>query len=173
MKWVSFIILALVTVVVQTTIAPRFELSGARPDLTLIVVMFVALHVRGVDAITACWLLGLMADLQSCGRPGLLALLYGLAGAGIYLARDAVFRRHALTHVALALFAGLFVHGGLGIYYLATGGAAAGLGTKVLWVALYTALWAPLIHALTLKLSPWLGIELPRYSHRGIARLSV
>jgi hypothetical protein len=36
---------------------------------------------------------------------------------------------------------------------------------------MYSALWAPPIHAVLLRLSPWVGIDVPRYSHSRMPRL--
>lgn len=175
MRWLTFALIGIVTVTLHTTLGPSLAVGSIRPDWILVAVVFFAMHVRSPDAVAAGWMLGLLADLQSAERFGLLSLVYGLTAGGVYLAREALFRAHPLSHAAMTFAAGCFVQGALWMYYVAVLGfgraswsspAATGL-----LVALYSALWAPIIHAGLLKFSPWLGLTSPRYSHAGLARL--
>ena len=50
MRWLTLVILGSLIVVVQTSVVPRFEVWGARPDLLLVLVVFVAMHARKPDA---------------------------------------------------------------------------------------------------------------------------
>ena len=173
MRWLAFVIVGVVGVVLQTTLSPRLAVAGVRPDWVLVLAVFFALHVRGRDAIAAAWLLGLGADFQSIERFGLLSLVYALVAVGVYLVRDYLFRRHLLTHFFLTFVAGLAVQFLLLAYYalFLDDGGGWGVGRMVL-VALYSALWAPPIHMLLLRMSSWLGLETPKYTHAGLARMS-
>ena len=171
MRWLTIAIMAMIVVTVQTTIAPRLAVWGAWPDLVLIIAVFLGLHVRNLDGVAAAFVLGLLADLQSCERLGMLALIYGLIAWGVFLCSDWFFRRHALTHVAMTFVAGLLAHGTLLLYYSAVTGAAGGNGGRMLlMISLYSAVCAPPIHALGLRLAPWLGLETPKYTHARFAR---
>jgi len=175
MQWLAFIIIAVLGVLLQTTVSPRVAVFGVRPDWVLVLVVFFALHVRGREAIAAAWMLGLLADFQSIERFGLLSLVYALAAGSVYLIRDYLFRRHPLTHLVLTFVAGVAVQLlVLGYYaFLVNEGRVAGAD---LWLAvlvsLYSALWAPPTHWVLLKMSSWLGLEVPKYTHAGLAGMS-
>ena len=174
MRWLAFAALAIVCVTLHTTVAPRLAVAGARPDWILVAVVFFAMHVRSLDAVVAGWTLGLLADFQTAERFGLLSLVYGLTALLVYFGREHMFRSNPFAHFAMTLVAGLIVQFMLWTYYavgVGAGGASwFGQLFTVGWAALYTALWAPPVHACLLKLSPWLGLAVPRYSHAGLAR---
>ena len=171
MRWLTIAVTAMIVVTVQTTLAPRLAIDGAWPDLVLIIAVFLGLHVRNLDGVAAAFVLGLLADLQSCERLGMLALIYGLIAWGVYLCSDWFFRRHVLTHVAMTFVAGVLAHGTLMLYYTAVAGTAGSHGGRlVLMIALYSAVCAPPIHALGLRLAPWLGLDTPRYTHARFSR---
>jgi rod shape-determining protein MreD len=175
MKWVPFAILALAAVILHTTVAPRLAFAGVRPDWILIAVVFFAIHARNVDVVIAGWVLGLLADMQTVERFGLLSLTYAAAAAITYGTREHVFRFHPLAHFAVTLAVGAFVQAVLLGYDVFAGGAADVIWTQRLvsggLVAAYTALWAPPMYAALFRLAPWLGLEIPRYSHVGLSRL--
>ena len=111
MQWLAFLITAILTVTVQTTLAPALTVGGVRPDFILIAVIFFALHGRGLDAVIAGWALGFAADLQSVQRFGLMALCYALVAYGVYAIRPYLFRRHPLAHFLVTFVSGLLVYG--------------------------------------------------------------
>jgi rod shape-determining protein MreD len=175
MKWPVFIAMAVLCVVLQTTIAPRLAVGRIRPDWILVLVVFFAMHVRGQDVLATGCLLGLLADLQSIERFGVLALAYTAAAGVVYYLRDHVFRAHPLAHLAVTFGAGYVVQLILLLAaWLFTGVGGGAWSSQVfggLLIAMYSALWAPLIHAVLLRLSPWVGIDVPRYSHSRMPRL--
>ena len=79
MRWIFFLILAGLFLIGQTSLAPRVEILNVRPDWMFILVVFIALHAQGPDAMLGGWVLGLMADVCSDERMGLFALVYGLS----------------------------------------------------------------------------------------------
>lgn len=174
MRWISFIVVALLAIVLQTTLAWRFRIGGIAPDWILVFVVFFALHVKGLDALIAGWVLGLLAGLESLERFGMLALGYGLVAGGVYLVRDYMFRRHVMTHFLVTLASGVLLYG----LTLASALTFSSLNQGVwgrqflagMLVALYSAIWAPIVHKLLLALGPYLGLELPRYSHARFSR---
>jgi rod shape-determining protein MreD len=174
MRWISFFVVALLAVVLQTTLAWRLRVAGITPDWILVFVVFFALHVKGLDALIAGWMLGLLASLESLERFGMLAIGYALVALAVYLVRDYMFRRHALTHFLVTLASGILLYG----LTLASALTLSSLNEGVwgrqfvagLLVALYSALWAPIVHKVLLYLGPFLGLELPRYSHARFAR---
>ncbi len=174
MRWLPFAIIAILTVTLHTTVGPRLALYGVRPDWILVVVVFFALHVRSIDTVPAGWVLGLLADLQSAERFGLMSIAYGLAALIVHLLREHVFRMHPLAHFAVTLAAGVIVQGVFALYCglitgVGGGSLSAQLGSGML-IALYSALWAPLVHAVLLAAAPWLGVDTPRFTHARLSR---
>jgi len=116
MRWIYFLILVLVAVVLQTTVAPAlwFRAWGGYvgPELLAAVSVFVALHTRSAaDAALAGWALGFALDLTlSGGGMGLLSLLYAAGAAGVFHVRDAFFAGRPMTQAILGLLFCLFVY---------------------------------------------------------------
>ena len=109
MRWLTFIILAIVAVSLQATVAGRVSWFGARPDWVLVLVVFYALHARADDAMPAAWVVGALADLMTIERFGLLALCYGLTAMVVCGVRDLVFTGHPLTQFGVTLACGVMV----------------------------------------------------------------
>ncbi len=160
MRWLTFLILAVLAVSLQSTIASRLAWFGAVPDWVLVLVVFYALHARVDQAMAAGWVAGALADLLTIERFGLLSLSYGIAAAGVCLVRDWVFVRHPLTHFGITLIAALALSVVWSAYRAVID--VPGQGTLVLgWSCVYTALWAPPLHWVLLKSPRVLGIRGP------------
>jgi rod shape-determining protein MreD len=172
MKWFALGLAMIVCVVLQTTVSPRLAIGSVRPDFLLLLAVFLAMHVRGVDVIAAGCALGMVADLQSLERFGLLAIAYAAASAAVYLVRTHVFRSHPLAHLTMTLLAGLIVQLVILLYCIAFTGVGGGSwGGQVfggVLIAVYSALWAPPLHAVLLRLAPWVGVDVPRYAQAGM-----
>jgi rod shape-determining protein MreD len=166
MRWIVLALLAVMAVTLHTTIGPRLAVGGIRPDAVLVLGTFFALYLRAPDALVAAWALGLLADLESVERFGLLSLSYLAAAGAVFLLREAVFRQHPLTQFVMTLLAGVVFHATVTLYYTCTGG----LGTVPAWsllgrgvlVGLYSAAWAPLVHGALLKFGPQVGLGSPK-----------
>ena len=171
MRWLGFAICAGLALTLQTTVAWRLEIRGARPDWMLVLAVFFVLHARTLDALIGAWLLGALMDNYSMARFGLLSGCYVLSTLAIYAVRDSVFRDNPLTHFVVTFVPAAAVGAMMAVYRMAAGGevhssvlAAAG---SILFGALYTAVWAPPLHHLLLKFQGGLGLRSPRRSHRG------
>ena len=84
---------------------PRHLPPGWRPDLFVILVVFVALRApaeRAAEALALCWMTGLAKDLLSSGPVGQYALLCLAAGAAIGRSRPAWGASSAAAGAALA-----------------------------------------------------------------------
>jgi len=90
-RWIYFLILVLLAVVVQTSVMPviwfRTPLGYVGPELLAAVAVFVALHVRSrTEAALAGWTLGFAVDLTlsgpGMGVPSLLYMVYLRARPG-------------------------------------------------------------------------------------------
>jgi rod shape-determining protein MreD len=109
MRWISFLILAYVSLGLQTGLARAIEWHSASPDFVLLAVIFLALNAPRDAALLACFILGLLRDLSGDGTLGLFALSYGAIGVIIVGIQQAVHRKHPVTHSVLALFGGIVV----------------------------------------------------------------
>jgi len=155
MRPLPFIILAVVTLVLQVALMPAIALTSARfqPQLLLIVAMFVALYARAEIALIGCWVLGLMLDLATIGPMGAFAFAFGLAGLGIVSARASIFRDHPLSHFFLALVFGLAANEVVALRQAVVSGPSIQLVVlEPLGFAVYTALIAPYLMLLLNRL---------------------
>jgi len=119
-RWIFFVMLAYVAVVVQTTVGGLLVIHTAwvgpvAPDVLAMVAVFVAMAVRNrADAGLACWVLGLGLDLAS--GPGAttvvgpMAFAYGLGGLAVFQLREALFRDKIVTQVVMVLFFAAATH---------------------------------------------------------------
>jgi len=163
MKWVPFGILAGLTIVLQTSATPYVEVQSIRPDLMLILAVHYALWGPWPDAAIAAWILGLVVDLQSLDRIGIHALSFGLAAWAIMRVRMVVFRDHAATQIVITLLFTILIQVGVALYRR---WGAPPQGGAILWPALltglYTAMCAPYVHWLLIRMSRWTGLKVNR-----------
>ena len=121
-RWLWFLILAWVAILIQTTVGRiiTFETAAVGtvgPDLLAPLAILVALYARrpGEVMLAAC-LLGLALDLASAGGPGAgavvgpMAIAYTLAARATLAVREALFREHALVRAVLTLGFCLIAH---------------------------------------------------------------
>ncbi len=175
MRWVTFTILAAIMLTLQSAIAPRLELFGARPDWLLVVVVFFALHASPKDATLGACIVGGCADLMTIERLGFLALSYGLAAVAVASVREYLFRRRAVTQFIVTLIVCLLLRLAWTVYRRMSYDAASSLLTTlmidVLLVSVYTAAWAPFLHTALLGMSRTFGLPRPRYTYAGLHRM--
>ncbi len=175
MRWLMFIILTAGVLTLQSAVAPRLEIFGVRPDWLLVIVVFFSLYAPPQDAILGGWLIGILADLMTIERLGLLALSYALAAALVTATRDGLFRYRAVTQFFVVLSVCLIVRFGWLIFrrmmYWSTAPWPVELLTDCLLASLYTAAWAPLLYAVLLPRSRWFGIRRRRYTYGELSRM--
>lgn len=176
MRWLTFIILAGITLVLQTSLAPHLSIYGVRPDWMFILAVFYAILGPWPDACIGAWFLGLLVDLESVngsgfGRIGLFAFTYGGTAWLIYHGRDFVFREHWVTHTVFTLLGALVVQAVVAIFrrWSAPPGVspATGVWTYALLTALYTAFWAPYFHWLLVRLRRLTGLRVAASGRSG------
>ncbi len=171
MRPLAFILLAITMLTLQSSVAPRLELVGARPDWLLLIVVFLALHARAGDAAICAWIIGGCADLMTIERLGLIALSYGLVATAIVSVRDYLFRYRGVTQFVVTLAACLLVRVAWTVYrrtlYDPAGPLVVDLMMDAVMVSIYTAVWAPPLHKGLLRMSRTLGLPRPRYTYAG------
>ena len=170
MRWLTFLVLMIVALILQSALAPRIEIAGTRPDWLLVVVVFFAMHASAREALLGAWITGACADLLTIERFGVLALSYGAAAMLVLPTRDYIFRGAGWPQFLVTLGVCALIRTVWIVYYYAVYDPARSilleLAVGVLLASLYTALWAPLLHR---ALLPWwwtLGLPRPVYLPR-------
>lgn len=174
MRWLTFLLLAVIVLTLQSAVGPRLALLGARPDWLLVVVVFLALYAPPQDAVLGAALIGLGGDLLSIERLGLLVLSYVLAALVIVGVREHVFKNAHTTRFILTLVVGLALRLGWTAYYRTLYDLSGSVGLELLqyvvWGAVYTACWAVPLHFGLVHYSQLFGFARPRYSYAGVYR---
>ena len=153
MRWVVIAIVAYVCIVLEALffrpglLAIRIDGQWIRPDLLLVLGLFLALYLESHEVFVVGWCFGLASDLVSvAGRLGLGALLFCLVLYLISLLRKGFFGTRVLAQFLLCLGAVFLVHWA---WFLAAAGLnAAPLRTwqvaeQAALDALYSAFLAP------------------------------
>lgn len=170
MRWLTFLILMMIALILQSALAPRVELLGIRPDWLLVVVVFFAMHASAREALLGAWLIGGCADLLTIERFGVLALSYGLAAMVVLLLREYLFRGYGWSQFLMTLGVCLLVRTVWMVYHHVMYDPASSLLVEltvgVFMGSLYTAIWAPLLNRTLLPLWRTLGLPRPIYPLR-------
>ncbi len=166
MKWTVFAILAVVFLVLQTTLGSAIAIQSIRPNWVFVLVVFYALWGPWPDAAIAAWLLGLGVDLLSTasggGRIGLYAFCFGAAAWAMMQIRAAFFREHAVTQFVMTAVFAMLVEFLVEVFrWWTLRGAPMDrhIGGVAFFTALYTAAWAPYLHWMLLRLHRWTGLK--------------
>ncbi|MBN1437374.1 MAG: rod shape-determining protein MreD [Sedimentisphaerales bacterium] len=111
MRWISFGILVVVTVIVQSGFGRLLGLGPQRimPDLLLLWAVVIAFRGNKEQAPLACWLLGLAKDLTSSAILGSYAVGFGLMGLALVYFRELLYGESALLLILLTLVSSLLV----------------------------------------------------------------
>ena len=168
MRWLLVAILGYGGLVIQTTLfqpgalAVLIDGHWARPDLLLMLGLFLALYLKPHEVFLAAWGLGLGADFISIsGRLGIQAFLWAAALAALAHLRHNLDRTRVVTQVLLALAAVTALH--LAWYLTArlVDGAPLAVGRSIeqaVLDGLYTALLAPYVFWVLARLRGPLGV---------------
>ena len=145
MRWPAFFILVYVAVGLQIGMGDfvRIGGAGARPDLVLLAVIFIAIHAPRDAALLGAFTIGLVKDMTTLSPLGLYAIAYSVVGMFVVSTQEYVYRAHPVTHVTLG-FAGSLVAGAVVLIHGWIKGPPASFA-EVFGSALYTALLAPVI----------------------------
>jgi rod shape-determining protein MreD len=174
MRWLTYFILAYVTLGLQLGLGAHLQFRGGSPNLPLLVVVFISLNAPRDEAMLGSLLLGAMQDLVTLEPMGLYALSYGLVAILISSAGQLTFREHPLTHVFMTLISGivtstvLLVHG-----WIHPLGPAQHVGDTVIRAVhqsprllavtvIYTALLAPIVLGFLQRIQRTFSFDQPR-----------
>ena len=143
MRWFSCLILAYVALGIQIGAGEYLRVGGAKPNLVLLAVIYIAINGPRGAALLAAFMMGLMLDLVGLHALGLYAFAYGIVAMFIVSMQEVVYREHPMAHLFVALIASLLVstvaliHGWVQSPLLP-------LGVQFK-TAIYTALLAPIV----------------------------
>jgi len=167
-RWLLVAILAYACLVLQTAafrpggLAVPVDGYWARPDLVLLLGLFLALYLDPYETFVIGWCLGLASDLVSIsGRLGVQPILMSLVLAVVCRGRDLFNRTRVLTQFLLALGVVALVHF---LWYVATRffeDAPLAIGRSMeqaLLDALYAAVLAPYLFWVLERLRSALGV---------------
>ena len=101
-SWPLVLLWLIVLVPLQSTALPYLAIEKVRPDLLLLLLLFVSLSVKKPDVLFAAWLIGTVRGMYSQDPVGLHALAYVLTSAVICRIRSEVFTGHVLTRMTIA-----------------------------------------------------------------------
>ena len=108
MRHVVALILVVVVLVLQETLAPRIALWDVRPELMVILVVELAFRLPGLEAMVWPWAAGLLTDLHEGGPVGVLAFTFGLSALIIMRLREFFFTESFFVRI-IASAAGVVV----------------------------------------------------------------
>lgn len=168
MRWIPFLLLVYVTVIVQATVGAVFSIPVGslvlRIDFMAALAVAVALRVRsGTDAILVGWVIGFALDVASPDWPtGLWAMSFALAGGMVYRIREAVFGENPFTQVLMG-FLFYLCASVLGLLFIRLrvperSHLGRDLATALL-VAICTAAVSPVVCRLVGRVAPWILVQ--------------
>jgi rod shape-determining protein MreD len=158
-RWFPFVLLAVLAVLLQTTVLR--VLGGARPDLMVGVLVPACLGVRRADGFGAGCVVGLLRDLFSVEPFGLSTGVFAVLGYGLARLRPSVYAEHPITHALFGLLCSALVSGASGAALLAQGGLLrpGPAVAKAAAIAAATAVLTGLVGALIWRRPKWLGLR--------------
>lgn len=99
MRWHVFCFVTAVLFFVQIFCGSELEILGTKPELLLILSVYLALHASANDALAASWMLGILVDIASCERFGMFAGLYLMGTALALKLKGEILQDHPLLPV--------------------------------------------------------------------------
>lgn len=164
MRWPRFLILVLLTLVLQVGMGRVFGLGPGRivPDLLFLLAVVLSFRGHKDEMLLACWILGLAKDLSSQVVLGGYALSFGLAGLLVVQVRDFLYGERLLGQVLVFLLVYFLVEHAVWLISLLRGDLAGvnyqGLLMGLVFSALLSAALYPYVMWLTIKLERFLGL---------------
>jgi rod shape-determining protein MreD len=143
MRWLSYLILAYLALGVQIGAGEFMRVGGAKPDLVLLAVIYIAINAPRTAALGGAFGMGLMVDLVGLGPLGLYAFAYGVVAMFVVSMQEVVYREHPMAHLMIAFIASLLVST-IGLVHGWIHPPLLPLGVQFK-TALYTALLAPIV----------------------------
>lgn len=152
MRWLSYFILAYISLGLQTGLAGFDTYRGAWPNFVLLAVVFIAVNAPREPALIGSLILGLLQDMATQQPLGLYAFSYGLVAMFIVSTQQTLYREHALTYFTMTLFGG-FITGAVVLVHGWIHPPKAGITgpLNLLASTIYTAVLAPFVFGVLRK----------------------
>jgi rod shape-determining protein MreD len=170
-RLIAYFSLGFVLLVLQTTLVPVLLPLHFKPDLLLILVVYLGLHEGYVRGGTLAYVLGCLQDVFAAGYPG----LFGLAFLGVFLAvRGMAIRLNTESSVLLLLLVaiGTLLQSALLLFALGFFADAGALWVIILKGLLPQVLLNLLAAFLLIRITTWLQRRFaPRLRVPGLRRL--
>lgn len=166
MRWVRFSIFLLVFTLLSTgNLLNTISLGGfnIRPDLLLILLVFLAINCETSEAIIASFAVGFAADISGSAI-GPFTISFGLVGSLISQMRKVVIMKRMVHQTAAIFVAGVIA--GVLVQFLTffkTGETASNVYVVLLGSCLYSAVVGSFVWLGLTALSGWLGIRKHRF----------
>lgn len=162
MKWIRFTILLLTLTLMNVHSLMDYIAIGAqdiKPDLLLILLVFISINCNPYDTLIAGFAIGFAADISG-EAIGPATLMFGLCAGAISFVRQVVIMKRAihqgLAVLVVGVLAGFMVEL---LTLMKTGECVASVFTVVAGTALYSAIAAPFVWVGLSMLSGWLGTK--------------
>jgi len=143
MRWPAYLILVYFAIGTQIGMGEFLRVSGAKPDLVLLAVIFIAVNAPRDAALLGAFLIGVTQDMVTLSPLGLYAFSYAMVGMFVVSSQELVYRAHPVTHFSLALVGGLLTGTILLIHGWIKGPSVS--ATELFTSAIYTAILAPIL----------------------------
>jgi len=143
MRWLTYFILAYLMLGLQIGLSGHVAIGGARPNLVLLAVIFIALNAPRDAALLGSFVLGCLQDLTTQQPMGIFALSYGLVAMFTISTQQIVYRGHPLTHFSLALVGSFLTDVVILLHGLIRGPKISPM--ILFYAAIYTAVLSPIV----------------------------
>jgi len=163
MRWVRFAVFICVVTVLQTSLVDVIAVTGIKPDLLLILLVFFAVYCSSSEAIIISFVIGFAADIIASSM-GPRIISFGLFGTALaYLNRVIAIRR--MPYQSLAIFVTGLLAGTLTSLLTLLQGSSPTSTMDILlfWIPLYSAVVGPFLF---LPCAWWMRIKAVRFSRR-------
>ncbi len=161
MRLSKWLLLVLGACLIQSVVAPRYLPGAFRPELLLVMAMFLTIRAPAEEVLPLCWLTGLARDMLSAGPPGAYALIYLIVGLALLRMRPSLNVRFIPVEAALGFVVCLAVESAYFAAACLRGGMAPPPGTvrALLIMSLATACLTPICFRALDRLRGWLGMQ--------------
>jgi rod shape-determining protein MreD len=160
MRWLTYFILAYLTLGLQIGLSGHIAIGGVRPNLVLLAVIFIAINAPRDAALLGCFVLGLLQDLTTQQPLGIFALAYGLVAMFTISTQQIVYRGHPLTHFSLALVGSFLTDAVILLHGWVRGPRISPM--LLFYSALYTAILAPIVLGVLHQIKKAFAFQSPR-----------
>ena len=162
MRWVRFAILVIVVTLLNAGNALNMVSVGSanvRPDLLLVLLLFIGVSCDVNEAIIASFIIGFAADISGTAM-GPYMLSFGVFGTIISQMRRVVIMKR-MTHQAISLFVLGLITVGLAEFLAALklGTGTSNVFSAVVGTSVYSALVGPFIWMIFAAMGAWIGIS--------------